>query len=89
MCSLHKEELAAPCGLYCGWCPYYITENKELKCLGCWKKKRCDIRDCAIERELKFCTFCQDFPCEKLYKMYARMSEFFDCIMKDFPKGVK
>ena len=83
------KELVAPCGLYCGWRPYYIVGTKEFKCNGCWRRKEaCEIRDCAKSIGLELCTFCVEFPCSKLYEMYSRMKEFFDEIKRDFPRGV-
>ena len=83
------EKLIAPCGLYCGWCPYYINGTKEFKCNGCWTRENCSIRNCAETKGLKLCSYCPEFPCEKLYKMYGKMNKFFDEIKKDFPNGIK
>ena len=83
------EKLVGACGLYCGWCPYYVAGTEEFRCGGCWTREECRIRNCASERGLRVCTFCPEFPCQKLYDMYARMSEFFDQIKKDFPNGVE
>jgi len=86
------DKLIAPCGHYCGWCPYYVKGTEEFKCPGCWElKKRCPwgIRECAQERSLKLCTFCSEFPCPRLYELYSRMGEFFDTIKENFPKGVR
>jgi len=79
-----SEELIGACGLYCGWCPYYITGTEEFKCGGCWSREKCGIRDCAAGRGIKVCTFCPEFPCQKLYDMYGKMAEFLDQIKKDF-----
>ncbi len=84
-----KEELIAACGLYCGWCPFYVAGSKEFKCNGCWSREKCKIRDCARERGLKICTYCPEFPCKKLYNMYTRMDEFFDQIKRAFPGGIR
>jgi len=82
--------LLAPCGLYCGWCPYYIRGTEEFKCPGCWKREdKCAIRDYARDRGLKLCSYCSLFPCDKLSRMYARMDEFFKEIRRDFPEGIK
>ena len=84
-----KSELLAPCGLYCGWCPFYLGTSKKYPCEGCKSREECSIRDCAKERQLQLCTFCQGFPCQKLYSMYGKMNEFFDEIQKEFPQGIK
>jgi len=84
-----NEKLIAACGLYCDWCPYYIVGTSEFKCEGCWLRKECSIRDCARSRGLKLCTYCTEFPCQKLYNMYTRMDELFNSIKKDFPQGIR
>jgi len=84
-----KEELIAPCGLYCGWCPFYLAGSKEFKCKGCWSREKCSIRDCAKNKGLKICTYCPEFPCQKLYDMYSHMDQFFNDIKKAFPHGIK
>lgn len=87
--SIIDEKLIAPCGLYCGWCPYYLMGTKGFKCEGCWERKGCPIRDCAKARGLKLCTLCNEFPCNKLYEAFRSMDKFFDRIKRDFPNGVK
>jgi len=40
-------------------------------CPGCRLENRCGdcaIRDCAIEKNIEYCSLCDDFPCEKLLK---------------------
>ena len=66
-----------------------MAGTDEFKCSGCWSRKEgCKIRDCAKSRGLRLCTFCAEFPCSKLYEMYAKMGEFFDEIKKDFPREI-
>ncbi len=84
-----RGELIGACGIYCGWCPYYIIGTKEFKCGGCWTREKCEIRDCAASKGIKICTFCHEFPCQKLYDMYNRMTEYFDQIKKDFADKIK
>ncbi|MCL0093064.1 DUF3795 domain-containing protein [Dehalococcoidia bacterium] len=91
MQSEKVDKLIAPCGHYCGWCPYYYAKgSKESKCPGCWESDEgCEIRECAQSRSLRLCTFCSDFPCSKLYDLYSKMHKYFDRVKKDFPKGVR
>jgi hypothetical protein len=84
-----KKNLVAPCGLYCGWCPFYVMGSKEFTCKGCWSREKCEIRDCAKNKGLELCTFCEEFPCLKLYGVYSQMNKFFDDIKTAFPQGVK
>jgi hypothetical protein len=88
---MSRDELLAPCGLNCGWCPFYLKGTPQYKCKGCWNCEKCEmgIRDCAKARNPKICTYCREFPCQKLYKMYAQMDKFFDNIKEAFPEGVK
>jgi len=76
------NNLAAPCGLFCGSCRQYLAwkkdllEEKGLKigCKGCRiRNKNCMFirRDCPAlrKKELEFCYECEKFPCQKLQKM--------------------
>jgi len=61
------DGLGTPCLLYCGSCRYYMNE----KCKGCETESRasCVIRRCCVnDRQLLFCTECDNFPCEALTK---------------------
>ena len=59
----------APCGVYCGACPSYGKT-----CLGCASNDKtqkrgskwgCKIRNCCYgSKELKYCIFCEQFPCK-------------------------
>jgi len=78
-----NERLIAPCGLYCGWCPFYVFKPSEYSCPGCRdREEECVIRDCARDRGVELCTFCSEFPCEYLYRMYRNMDKFFDDVKK-------
>ena len=74
--------LAAPCGIYCGFCRQYLVlkkglfEEKGLKigCKGCRiRNKKCTFirRDCSplLNNEIDFCYECEAFPCENLDKL--------------------
>ncbi|MFX0142489.1 MAG: DUF3795 domain-containing protein [Candidatus Hodarchaeota archaeon] len=73
------NNLAAPCGIYCGFCRQYLVlkkdlfEEKGLKlgCKGCRiRNKKCAFirRDCPplLKNEIDFCHECEEFPCENL-----------------------
>ncbi len=79
-----SRELIGACGLYCGWCPYYLIGTEEFKCGGCWSREKCGIRDCAARKGLRICTCCPEFPCRKLYDMYGKMRDFLNQIRRDF-----
>ncbi|TXT58159.1 MAG: hypothetical protein BAJALOKI2v1_430026 [Promethearchaeota archaeon] len=70
-----KFEIAAPCGIICDPCPFYL-EEKEIKCEGCLKNKgdifwgECKIAKCAIEKEMEHCGLCVEFPCERIISQY-------------------
>lgn len=64
---MRVDPLATPCLLYCGSCRYHMAS----KCKGCGSKDRegCTIFNCCrIEKELRFCSECKEFPCLKLKK---------------------
>lgn len=66
---MDKIELTAPCGLGCFLCSYYI--DKE--CKGCMEQKgkcgsvdNCATYNCAVEKGVRYCFECGEFPCPKL-----------------------
>lgn len=76
------NNLAAPCGIYCGACRQYLLWKKDLLeergykigCKGCRvRNKKCTFirRDCPAlrKKELEFCYECENFPCQKLQKL--------------------
>lgn len=55
-----KEVLVSHCGLICEYCKAYL---KKL-CLGCdHHVDECQYAKCVLERGVKACTSCEDFPC--------------------------
>ena len=69
-----KDELAAPCGVYCGACSHLSTG----KCAGCIREnkmatesgiKQCRFYKCAIDEQgLSDCSACSKFPCRMLQR---------------------
>lgn len=63
----------APCGVFCGACPSFTKT-----CLGCPSESRnqkrtskweCKIRKCCYqEKNITFCGYCPQFPCDKIKK---------------------
>ena len=79
---MSKINFVAPCGIYCGACRQYLLKKKNLLeergykqgCDGCRiRNKNCTFikKDCSSIRKKKynFCYECEQFPCEKLYKL--------------------
>ena len=88
-----RKDLIAPCGMNCGVCSGYLALKHDLRhkgirmsyCYGCrprdkkcaFLKKQCQL---LLNRQIKYCYECQDFPCERLrnidqrYKTLFRMS---------------
>jgi len=68
MSNRNKWNLVAPCGLYCGECTAFLSEE----CLGCRSdlglskeyRKYCKIYQCSSDKNLKTCLECKDFPCK-------------------------
>ncbi|MBQ5896855.1 MAG: DUF3795 domain-containing protein [Oscillospiraceae bacterium] len=59
------EKLLGKCGFYCVACPTFIAGN----CKGCvleHNKGDCFSRDCVLEKGLRFCGECKNFPCETI-----------------------
>ena len=58
------------CGLKCYICKY----RKKNICNGCIATKgnpfhgKCEVADCVISKNLKYCGECDTFPCELLIK---------------------
>ena len=76
---MYENNLAAPCGVYCGACRSYLLFKKDLfkergyksGCRGCRiRNKNCSFikKDCIYIRknEIEFCYECENFPCLKL-----------------------
>ena len=82
------NNLAAPCGIYCGACRQYLLWKKDLLeergykmgCKGCRiRNKNCAFirRDCPAlkKKELDYCYECEQFPCQKLQKIDSQYQE--------------
>jgi len=82
------NNLAAPCGIYCGACRQYLLWKKDLLeekgykmgCKGCRiRNKNCAFirRDCPAlkKKELDYCYECEQFPCKKLQKIDSQYQE--------------
>lgn len=71
-----KYTLAAPCGIYCGFCRAYYGTKSGLKgdCEGCRiRNKNCTFirKDCPplTKGTIHFCYECDTFPCAKLERL--------------------
>jgi len=62
-----KKLLISYCGIVCSLCPLYRGKYEKKKCSGCWTINECKIVRCAKERKIKYCFYCDEFPC-KIYK---------------------
>ena len=76
------NNLAAPCGIYCGACRQYLVLKKEMLeergfkigCKGCRiRNKNCAFirRNCPKLRknEIDYCYQCDNIPCQNLKKI--------------------
>lgn len=60
-----KESLYGSCGIYCGAC-------RADDCGGCLVRQKedtvngCKFRQCADRKEVEFCCFCDEYPCQGL-----------------------
>ncbi len=61
-----KKTQYGPCGLFCGACG-------AQDCGGCLSDKidewveQCKFRRCSRDRNVEFCCFCNDYPCQELH----------------------
>ena len=70
--------MLAPCGMNCAVC--YAHLRKKRTCLGCRGAedsqpaycRRCQIRACALNRGIDFCSECLSFPCTLIKRMDKR-----------------
>lgn len=66
----------------------WSTEDHQLKsedinCHGCFSDKNevisfahdCEVRKCGLEKDLKSCAPCDEYPCGKLEKIIGKMPE--------------
>ncbi|MGB7724025.1 MAG: DUF3795 domain-containing protein [Dehalococcoidales bacterium] len=52
---------------------------EEMECDGClsmggklWNRCRnCEVRKCGMEKQVKNCAYCRDYPCEKLNEIFV------------------
>jgi hypothetical protein len=97
-----ENNLAAPCGIYCGMCRQYLAlkkdllEEKGLKwgCQGCRiRHKNCTFirRDCPSLRknEIDFCYECEKFPCQNLKKIDKIYRERYSVYLIENLKRIK
>jgi hypothetical protein len=68
---MKQNETLAFCGLYCGGCKNF---KENMNCLGCRYEENlvndCPTRLCAIEKGLRYCGECKEFPCPLLKEFY-------------------
>lgn len=61
----------------------YIVAPDDINCDGCTSScnnvfkfcQECEIRVCGVERSLKNCAYCGDYPCSKLEKPFEINSQ--------------
>jgi len=77
-----NAELVAYCGLYCGACRSYLGG----KCTGCHENSKatwCKVRSCCMERQIKSCAECAEFPEPRACKKFNNfISKLFGLIFK-------
>ena len=55
-----------------------LSANDISDCDGCMSNtgrlfnscRKCEIRNCALERNLQSCAFCDDYACDRLQKLF-------------------
>jgi len=78
---MSTDSLAAACGLYCGWCPLHL--NGECGGCGLGERSECGLhRCCRVQKGLRFCSLCSDFPCERYRKSKCLHPDWVEELMK-------
>lgn len=78
MGRIEPSEIFNPCGLNCDWCVYRRIENVNVSgCPGCFERKDCPIRDCAMEEGYRSCDECASSPCHTSLQGYQCMKEHY------------
>ena len=76
---LSSAKMVATCGMNCTYC--YAHHKEKKPCLGCRLSdegkpehcRKCKIKDCAAQKQVQFCSKCDDYPClliKRLDKSY-------------------
>ena len=62
-----------------GW-HYSLDDLEENKCEGCQDVENCEygIKECCIERNIKNCGKCIDYPCSKIEKAFRITAGYVD-----------
>jgi len=97
-----ENNLAAPCGIYCGACRQYLVLKKgqlkkrgfKLGCKGCRvRNKKCKWirKDCsAMKRgDFEFCCECDNLPCQGLKELDEIYQERYNVNMVDNLKRIE
>ncbi len=97
MNSLDNFSIVAPCGMNCGICVAYLREKN--KCPGCRgddsnkpvTRVRCKIKTCEGFRKenVKFCSDCENFPCENLNHLDNRYKNNYNMSMIENLENIK
>ena len=70
------------CGLLCSECDNYIFNKdhketaREVSCNGCREGKKCkfpaqcNVRKCSMLTGIDNCTYCPEFPCDKIENIF-------------------
>lgn len=96
LCAARSEDPAVRQRLVDGWRKLYghdMYTAENVKCVGCPNEGKhadtqCKARPCAIERGVKNCAYCDDFPCDNLRPLispiYFVTEEEYDLCMRQF-----
>ncbi len=79
LCAARSDDPAVRQQLVDGWRRIFGHQNytvENVRCDGCLSDgrladKQCKARPCAIERGVRNCAYCEDFPCDKVKHLLA------------------
>lgn len=84
LCAARSDDPQVRQRLVDGWRKYfghtmYTVDN--VRCDGCLNKGRladtnCGVRPCAMEKGIENCAHCDEFPCDKLEKLWGSEEEY-------------
>ncbi len=78
-----NKPLISYCGICCSICPAYRSKG----CQGCLALDECKISQCAKDKNLRYCFFCNDFPCNLFEDGFDwDLNEF--SVLEEFSPGV-
>ena len=86
LCAARSDDPEVLQKLVDGWRKYFGHQNytvENVRCDGCLHDgrladKNCPVRTCVIEKGIKNCAHCIEFPCDRLEKLMCSDEELYE-----------